>query len=163
MTSKNRPASLLAYLIFGTVMGTAMLGFLLLLRFDLQRPTEICLGDYDEPVPAGMVYQVSQAKAGKLVTFDGYVLLRGERMESVDNWVVLYDPDTDTALRLSTCMIRRAEADAAGGDGLNYQCGGFTALIRRSKLTAPRYEICVIYGANKHKIAVHTGIYWEAE
>lgn len=153
------PAPLRAWLVTGLALLGAILGFALLLRADIQRPRPYAPAGSTGPAPAGLVWACTPRAEADYYTLDGYAFLPGERFEAVENYVVLYDTAGGDHLRLSTAMVRRDEATAAGGDGINYSFGGFTAFVRAAALQAPpeRYEICLLYRSNTHDFLYHSG------
>ena len=156
---REEPLPLWAYLAAGTLLVAALLGFALLLRFDLQRSKPVDISAYEEPVPDTMVWQLTQGGSETLITLDGYALLQGEKIIRMENAVVLYDTVQNDYLQLATAMVRRNELNEQFGEGYNYSCSGLSAMVHTDELQKPysRYEICVLYGANRHCILLHTG------
>ena len=156
---ENGPAPLRVWLVTGALLLAAVLGFALLLRAELQRPHAFDPAACGEPAPADLAWACTVTPQADYYTLDGYAFLPGERFEAVENYVVVYDTAGTGHLRLSTAMVTREEATAAGGDGINYSFGGFTAFVRASALQAPpeRYEVCLLYRSNGHDFLYHSG------
>lgn len=158
-TGTGRPASVRVWLATGLALLAAILAFALLLRADLQRPHAFDPAACGEPAPADLAWACTAAPQADYYTLDGYAFVPGERFTSVENYVVLYDTAGGGHLRLATAMVAREEATAAGGDGVNYSFGGFTAFVRTAALQAPpeQYEVCLLYRSNGHDFLYHSG------
>jgi len=160
MKERSKPLSPAVYWATGGLFAAMLLGFVLVLRADLQRSRPIEVSAYAEPVPQELVWQLTEGGSEELITLDGYVFLRGEVIQWWKNYILLYDTETGDYRRLATTMVCREEIRDFGGDGLNQSYGGIAALVKTAELERPvnRYEICILYGTNHHEILAHTGL-----
>lgn len=138
-------------------MGVAIAAFALLLRWDVRRPHAFDASEWTEPAPQNLSLSLQSEWNDGYATFTGLCYIAGEHFEMMDNFVLLYCRDTQEYLRLATVMAP-GDGDAYV-DGLNMAYGRFYAFVSLDRLKAPvqAYEICFAYGANNHRILLHTG------
>lgn len=89
MPQENAPASLRVWLATGLALLAAILGFALLIRADLQRPRPFDPAACAEAVPGDLVWSCTVTAREDYYTLDGYAFLPGERIQTVENAVVL--------------------------------------------------------------------------
>ncbi|NLW78525.1 MAG: hypothetical protein GXY32_03815 [Ruminococcaceae bacterium] len=143
----------------------AVLLFAMALRTTTRSATGLNPAAYTEETPEGFHYAVTASAAGGALTVTGWACIEGERMLTVDNWVVLYDPARDTYLRLPTTAEVNEAPTALINDGLVYGRAGLTAIVPVSQLEVPlsRYELCFAYASNGHNALIHTGEFLAGE
>lgn len=135
-----------------------ILVFVAVLRHDLRDVKTLDAGAYTVAVPAGFVYECDVTDTGGVYALRGWACVDGERITSVDCFVVLYDTRSGEYLRLPTTMERNEAAGVRLGHE-NYAYGGFTSFAIKDQLESPaeRYELCFAYRNNDHNELVHTG------
>lgn len=135
-----------------------ILAFVFVLRHDLRDAKPLDAAAYTVEVPEGFAYACDVSENGRAYTFRGWACVDGERITSVDCFVVLYDTANGSYLRVPTAMERNEDAWEALGHE-NYAYGGFTGFVVQKQLEAPaaQYEICFAYRNNEHNELVHTG------
>lgn len=131
------------------------------LRYTMRSPSALNPAGYEVSegaVPEGFRYEAQVAAGEGALQIRGWACVVGERILSVDNWVVLYDGAAGRYLRLPTTMELDEAATAAVGDGIEYARAGFTSLTPLKALDAGGvYELCFAYRSNGHNLLVHTG------
>ncbi len=150
---QNKKPGLLGALCVLCAMGLSAL----LLRWDSRRPHAFDASEWTEPVPPGLSLSLQSEQNEGYATFTGLCYIAGEHFEMMNNSVVLYCQDTQEYLRIATVMAA-GDGDAYV-DGLNMAYGRFYAFVSLDALEQEpqEYEICFAYGANRHRILLHTG------
>lgn len=131
------------------------------LRHTLRTAVPLNPAEYAGAPPQNLAYSFAQQIGGGAVSLRGWACVQGERFETVDNRVVLYNTQDGSYLAIPTAMQLTDEPLSVLGDDINYTYGGFTAYVLLEQLTAglPAYEICFAYRSNAYNALVHTGQY----
>lgn len=133
-----------------------------LLRYTLRTATPLNPAQYQQYTPEGFAWRVTDEAGDGVITFKGWACVEGERFESVETYVVLYNTETGAYLQAPTTMELNEEPLEVLGDPdhfINYTRGGFAGFVLLKQLTSPpaAYEICFAYRSNGYNALVHTG------
>lgn len=135
--------------------------FAFLLRHTLRTATPLNPNQYNVYTPQNFAYRFSNTVENGAVSFSGWACVKGERFESVDTWVVLYNSETGEYLKAPTTMELNEEPLEVLGEEefINYTRGGFTGFVLLKQLKNPlqQYEVCFAYRCNGYNALVHTG------
>lgn len=135
--------------------------FLLLLVHGLRAPRPINAADYPEPVPAGLVWDLTACeRADGMLTVEGWACVYEQRFEAVDIRAALLGAD-GAGWVLPTVLREDAAAKQAIGDVVFGEYGGFTSRCAEKSLPAGKYEVCIAYRCNGHDTLVPTGAFVE--
>lgn len=153
------PAKRKVVVVFLAVLVGAVLLFALLLRFTLGTACRLNPDGYTLQTPAGFQFKAEDSLRDGILFIEGWAVVEGERFESVNTRVVLYNPEAQSYLRLPTTMVERKEVLALFAKPLNYHFGGFEAQVSQNQLDKPlaQYEICFAYQPNQYHHLIHTG------
>jgi hypothetical protein len=145
------------------VFAVLILGFAMLLRTDLRRAKSVDPADYTETLTGSFKYLCEVSHTGGAAVFSGWALVEGEKFESVDTRVVLYNAEDGVYLEVPTTMSDRPDARETINDDINYAFGGFYAFLTDKQLKYPleSYEICIAFRSNRHNALVRTGQFAE--
>lgn len=159
INQKKYPAK--AALVWGglALLLVAVLVFAALLRATWRSARPLDPAGYEIALPENFHYTAETFLEGGAYQVRGWAVLEGERIDSINCWVVLYDAEAGEYLRLPTMAELDAAAEEALGGGMMYARGGYSALVPEGQLakTPAAYELCFAYRNNANNLLIHTG------
>lgn len=138
--------------------GTALVFlFCLLIRMDKERIVPMDVSDLSEE--ADVTYIIEDVIPGEYMEIRGYAYIEGESIHTADQRVLLYDREEQKYVEVRTQTEIREELNKTTSYGKNHSAGGFKAKVKASAFekTYDRYEICIAYRNDGHRVLVHTG------
>lgn len=92
---------------------------------------------------------------------NGYAYRSGEKIKTVNGYVLLYCMDNGKYFKLPTQLVSRPDVTESKNDSVDYSNSGFIARVSKSKLDFNNqgFEICYYYNHFNKKELVHSGIY----
>lgn len=138
---------------FWAIAAAGILLFAFLLRADLRSVHRLNPAAYTEAAPAGFIWHCDVTPEAGALTFSGWAAVTGEKPETVDCFLVLYDAAADAYYRLPTTM--QPSDDAAAQAGSVY--AGLSGFALTDQLPSGALELCFAYRSNGHNALVHTG------
>ncbi|MFI3168944.1 MAG: hypothetical protein R3Y06_03250 [Faecalibacterium sp.] len=141
-----------------------IIGFTAALSIDLQMVRSLDPADYTETSLENFVYDASVSVEGGKIVITGWGCVAQERIDAVENDIVLYLPSTGEYFIIPTEMQVTEAANEALGDGVvDHSESGFYATVWPFQLEydLSEYELCMSYRTNFKNALIHTGIYLE--
>ncbi len=151
------------------------------LSIDLQMIRSVDPEDYTETEVEHFAFEVTAWMDGGKIAITGWACVPNERIDDVENDIVLYLPITDEYFMIPTEMQASTQADAAVASIIaedealslafaekdyeveDYSYSGFYATVWPWQLDydLSEYEICMAYRTNYYDAFLHTGVYLE--
>ncbi len=123
-----------------------ILVFTLVLRQDMRKLENISINQYDISTPENFDYNINIQENDEAIIISGYMIMLNEVPEYIENYLVFYNKDTDTYLKVPTSLDMTVDIDLPDDEG-GYIFGKFTSLILKEDLdlNIEEYNIGFLY------------------